>query len=74
MRLSLNVNDYDVLVIPGGYAPDRIRRNKTALELTRKFYESGKVLEVIDFLTSSGSTIPSLPTSKNVTSKPFFCK
>ncbi|CUT02020.1 type 1 glutamine amidotransferase domain-containing protein [Candidatus Kryptonium thompsonii] len=44
---EINVNDYDVLVIPGGYAPDRIRRNKTALELTRKFYESGKVVAFI---------------------------
>ena len=44
---EINVNDYDVLVIPGGYAPERIRRNKTALELTRKIYESGKVVAFI---------------------------
>lgn len=44
---QVNVNDYDALVIPGGYAPDRIRRSKKALELTRKFYESGKVIAFI---------------------------
>ncbi|MFN3134733.1 MAG: type 1 glutamine amidotransferase domain-containing protein [Candidatus Kryptonium sp.] len=44
---EIDVNDYDALVIPGGYAPDRIRRSKTALELTRKFYESGKVVAFI---------------------------
>ncbi len=44
---DVNVNDYDALIIPGGYAPDRIRRNKKALELTRRFYESGKVVAFI---------------------------
>jgi protease I len=41
------VENFDALVIPGGYAPDRIRRNKTAIELTKKFYESGKVVAFI---------------------------
>jgi protease I len=41
---DVNVDDFDALVIPGGYAPDRIRRSKVAVELTRKFYELGKLL------------------------------
>lgn len=44
---EINVDDYDALVIPGGYAPDRIRRNKVAIELTKRFYESGKVVAFI---------------------------
>ncbi len=44
---EVNVENFDALVIPGGYAPDRIRRNKTALELTKKFYELGKVVAFI---------------------------
>ncbi|CUU04299.1 protease I [Candidatus Thermokryptus mobilis] len=44
---DVNVDDFDAVVIPGGYAPDRIRRNKVAVELTRKFYELGKVVAFI---------------------------
>lgn len=44
---EIQVDDFDALVIPGGYAPDRIRRNKIAVELTRKFFESGKVVAFI---------------------------
>lgn len=44
---EVKVENFDALVIPGGYAPDRIRRNKVALELTRKFYELGKVVAFI---------------------------
>jgi protease I len=44
---DVNVDDFDALVIPGGYAPDRIRRSRVAVELTRKFYEFGKVVAFI---------------------------
>ncbi|MEN3038666.1 MAG: type 1 glutamine amidotransferase domain-containing protein [Candidatus Kryptonium sp.] len=44
---EIQVDDFDALVIPGGYAPDRVRRNKIAVELTRKFFESGKVVAFI---------------------------
>lgn len=32
---------YQVLIIPGGYAPDRLRRSQSILELVRKVYEHG---------------------------------
>jgi protease I len=32
---------YDVLVIPGGYAPDRLRRHKLVLDLVRQVLEQG---------------------------------
>jgi len=38
--------DYVVLWIPGGYAPDRLRRSKDVLELVRKVAERGVVAAV----------------------------
>lgn len=39
--------DYDLLVIPGGFAPDAFRVNAKALELTRQFDEAGKPIAFI---------------------------
>lgn len=36
--------DFDGLVIPGGFAPDQLRRDPKVLELTRQFHESGKLV------------------------------
>lgn len=38
---------YDALVIPGGYAPDRLRRSKQVLELVRAFDAAKKVIATI---------------------------
>lgn len=34
--------DFDALVIPGGFAPDKLRREKRVLQITRNFFNSGK--------------------------------
>ncbi len=39
--------DFDGLILPGGFAPDRLRRNVSALELTRRFHEARKLLAYI---------------------------
>ena len=39
--------DYDTLVIPGGYAPDKIRQDPDALRLVREFHEAGKPIGMI---------------------------
>ncbi|MGH7628019.1 MAG: type 1 glutamine amidotransferase domain-containing protein [Gemmatimonadales bacterium] len=39
--------DFDALVIPGGYAPDILRRSKKVLELTRDIFEAGKPVAFI---------------------------
>src|SRR6476646_8951687 len=39
---DLSADDFDGLVIPGGYAPDIMRRSKKLLQLTREIFESGK--------------------------------
>jgi protease I len=39
--------DFDGLVIPGGYAPDIMRRSPKLLQLTREIYEAGKPVAFI---------------------------
>jgi protease I len=39
--------DFDGLVIPGGYAPDIMRRSQKLLQLTREIYEAGKPVAFI---------------------------
>lgn len=34
--------DFDALIIPGGFAPDKLRRDKKVLTLTKEIFESGK--------------------------------
>lgn len=36
--------DYEVLVIAGGFAPDKLRRDPKVLELTREIHEAGKIV------------------------------
>src|SRR5262245_46289059 len=40
-------NEFDALVIPGGYAPDKLRRSERVLELVRAFDASGKPIAFI---------------------------
>ena len=40
-------DDYDGIVIPGGYAPDLMRRYPKMVQLVRDFFESGKVVAAI---------------------------
>lgn len=40
-------SEYDIIWIPGGYAPDRLRRSKEILEFVKRAYESGKVIAAV---------------------------
>lgn len=44
---DLLAEDFDGLVIPGGYAPDIMRRSKPLLDLTRRIFEAGKPVAFI---------------------------
>lgn len=44
---ALNADDFDGLVIPGGYAPDIMRRSPRLLELTRRIFDAGKPVAFI---------------------------
>ncbi len=40
-------SDFAGLLIPGGFMPDKLRRNKDVLRLTREFHEQGKLVAFI---------------------------
>ncbi len=44
---ALRPEDFDCVVVPGGYAPDRLRRSKAVLDFVRKMNEDGKVVAAI---------------------------
>ena len=44
---EVDAGDFDALVIPGGYAPDILRRSERVLALTREMHASGKPVAFI---------------------------
>jgi len=44
---QVSASDYDGIVIPGGYAPDLMRRYPKMVQLVRDFHEDGKVVAAI---------------------------
>jgi protease I len=44
---EITSSGFDGLVIPGGFAPDQLRRFERVLEITREIYQSGKPLAFI---------------------------
>lgn len=40
-------NDFDAVLIPGGYAPDIMRRHAPMVDFVRKMHEAGKVVAFI---------------------------
>ena len=44
---NLSADEYDGLLIPGGYAPDKMRRYPQVLEFVEKMNESGKPIGII---------------------------
>jgi len=39
---SVSIDDFDALLIPGGYSPDKLRVDEKAVRFTRDFMQSGK--------------------------------
>jgi protease I len=44
---GIGIEDLDAIVIPGGYAPDRMRRFSPLLDLVRNAFKAGKVIAAI---------------------------
>lgn len=44
---EIRPDEYDLLVLPGGKAPDKIRKEKAAIEIARHFMESRKPVSAI---------------------------
>jgi len=43
----VDAEDIDAIIIPGGYAPDKMRLHQSMIDLVRKAYDSGKVVAAI---------------------------
>src|SRR5256886_15592330 len=39
---DVDAADFDGLVIPGGFAPDQLRRHEAVLRITREIFQAGK--------------------------------
>ena len=44
---EVNATDFDAVIIPGGYAPDHIRRHQRAIQLVKEIDGSGKLVAAI---------------------------
>ena len=44
---KVTVDEFDALVIPGGYSPDKLRMDDGMVRFTREFFESGKPVAAI---------------------------
>lgn len=44
---ELNVNDYDILILPGGKAPDEIRKDNSVISFVKDFYKTGRRIGAI---------------------------
>ena len=44
---ELNPDDYDLLLVPGGKAPEAIRKEKDALEIAKHFFQRSKPVSAI---------------------------
>lgn len=52
VRVDGNIDDadpdsFDAVVVPGGYAPDRLRRVPTVLDFVERLHEQGKIVAAI---------------------------
>jgi len=44
---KVKVDDFDVIIIPGGYAPDKMRLHQSMIDLVRKAHEAGKIIAAV---------------------------
>ena len=45
--LDCNASDFDAMLVPGGFAPDKMRRDANLVRLVRETYEQKKILGLI---------------------------
>lgn len=41
---NINENEFDGLIIPGGFAPDKLRREPRVIEITKNIFNEGKLV------------------------------
>jgi protease I len=43
----IDISDFDAIIIPGGYAPDKMRLHQPMIDLVRKAQDAGKLIAAI---------------------------
>jgi protease I len=43
----VKAEDFDAIIVPGGYAPDKMRLHQPMIDLVRKAYDAGKVIAAV---------------------------
>ena len=46
---EVKVEDYDVLILPGGKAPGKLRQDKDVLRITQEFFREGRPIAAVDY-------------------------
>lgn len=44
---EVSADEFDAVIVPGGYAPDRMRRHPAMVKLVREAFEKGKIVAAI---------------------------
>jgi protease I len=44
---KVRADDFDAIIIPGGYAPDKMRLHQPMIDLVKKAYDLGKVIAAV---------------------------
>ena len=44
---NVKAEDFDAIIVPGGYAPDKMRLHQSMIDLVRKAHDSGKIIAAI---------------------------
>lgn len=44
---QINPQDYDAVIVPGGYAPDKMRLHQPMIDLVRKAHDNGKLVAAV---------------------------
>ncbi len=44
---EVSADDFDALIVPGGWAPDKLRRYQSVLQLVREMHQQGKIIGII---------------------------
>lgn len=44
---QVNYRDFDAVIVPGGYAPEKMRLNEAMVDLVKNLYKEGKIVAAI---------------------------
>src|SRR3569623_1799980 len=67
---EVKAQEYDAVVIPGGYSPDKMRRHRAMVDFVRAMHERGAV---VAFICHAGWMAASAGILKGKTVTSFFC-